>query len=68
MEPAPNIAHFTVAVTPEDGWYVARCLEVEVASQGESIEAALGNLKEALELSFEAIPGDGWSSFRSTAS
>jgi len=56
MDPAPNITHFTAAVTPEDGWYVARCLEVEVASQGESIEEALANLREALELYFEDTP------------
>ena len=35
---------------------MARCLEVEVASQGESIEQALANLKEALELYFEDTP------------
>ncbi len=56
MQPEPNIAHFTAAVTPEDGWFVARCLEVEVASQGESIEEALANLKEALELFYEDTP------------
>jgi predicted RNase H-like HicB family nuclease len=43
----------TAAITHEAPWYVARCLEVEVASQGESIEEALENLKEALELYFE---------------
>lgn len=39
---------------------MARCLEVEVTSQGESIEEALANLKEALELYFEnaSPPGD----------
>ncbi len=41
------------AVTKEGSWYVARCLEVEVASQGRTIEEALANLKEALELYFE---------------
>jgi len=45
---------FTAAVTHEAPWYVARCLEVEVASQGRSFEEALANLKEALELYFEA--------------
>jgi predicted RNase H-like HicB family nuclease len=35
---------FTAAVTREDSWYVARCLEVEVTSQGHSIEDALANL------------------------
>jgi predicted RNase H-like HicB family nuclease len=45
---------FTAAVTPEPPWFVARCLEVEVASQGSSVEEALANLREALELYFEA--------------
>jgi predicted RNase H-like HicB family nuclease len=43
----------TAAITQEDRWYVARCLEVEVTSQGHSVEDALANLKEALELYFE---------------
>jgi predicted RNase H-like HicB family nuclease len=47
---------FTAAVTHEPPWYVARCLEVEVTSQGESVEAALGSLREALELYFEDQP------------
>lgn len=44
----------TAAVTLDDGEYVARCLEVEVASQGPTVEAALEALVEALELYFEA--------------
>ncbi len=47
---------FTAAITPEPPWYVARCLEVEVASQGQTIEEALANLREALELYFEDAP------------
>ena len=49
---------FTVAVTREGTLYVSRCLEVEVASQGHSVEEALENLREALELYFEneALP------------
>jgi len=49
---------FTAAITHEASWYVARCLEVEVTSQGKSEEDALANLKEALELYFEdtALP------------
>ncbi len=46
----------TAALTHERPWYVARCLEVEVASQGETVEAALANLREALELYFEDAP------------
>jgi len=44
---------FTATVLKEAEWYVAQCLEVDVASQGESKEEALRNLKEALELHFE---------------
>ncbi len=47
---------FTAAVTQEGEWFVARCLEVEVASQGETQEEALANLKEALELYYEDTP------------
>jgi len=46
----------TAAITEDDGWYVARCLELEVTSQGESIDAAKDNLVEALELYFEDEP------------
>ncbi|HEX9416169.1 MAG TPA: type II toxin-antitoxin system HicB family antitoxin [Gaiellaceae bacterium] len=46
----------TAAITHEPPWYVARCLEVEVASQGETVDEALANLKEALELYFEDAP------------
>lgn len=37
----------------EDKWYVAKALEVEIASQGKNEREALNNLKEALELYFE---------------
>jgi predicted RNase H-like HicB family nuclease len=51
---------FTAAVTHEDALYVARCLEVEVASQGPTVEEALASLKEALELYFEDVaPPEG---------
>jgi len=42
----------TVVVQKEEDWYVAKCLENNVASQGKSIESAMDNLKEALELYF----------------
>ena len=44
---------FSASVWREGDWYVAQCLEVDVASQGESEEEALKNLREALELYFE---------------
>jgi len=43
----------TVMVQKEDDWYIAKCLGNNVASQGKSIDAALLNLKEALELYYE---------------
>ena len=33
--------------------YVARCFELEIASQGKSVESALENLREAIELYIE---------------
>ena len=44
---------FPARVWKEGDWYVSQCLEVDVASQGETEEEALANLKEALELYFE---------------
>lgn len=35
---------------------MARCLEVEVTSQGSSVEEAVRNLQEALELYFQDTP------------
>lgn len=50
---ATTTLHLTAAITQEDDLFVARCLDVEVASQGSNIEDALANLCEALELYFE---------------
>jgi predicted RNase H-like HicB family nuclease len=49
----PNL---TAVVTPDDDWYMARCVEVPVVSQGPSVDEALANLTEALELYFEDEP------------
>lgn len=40
-------------VTQEGDVFVAQCREVDVASQGETVEAAISNLEEALALHFE---------------
>ena len=45
---------FTARITWEGDWFVAQCLEVDIASQGRTEEEALDNLKEALSLYFEA--------------
>jgi predicted RNase H-like HicB family nuclease len=44
---------FAATVWREGKWFVSQCLELDIASQGESEEEALLNLKEALELHFE---------------
>jgi predicted RNase H-like HicB family nuclease len=45
----------TAAVHQEEDWYVAQCLEVDVASQGRTIEEALANMREAVSLYLEEI-------------
>ena len=44
---------FAATVWREGEWYVSQCLEMDVASQGQTEEEALANLREALELHFE---------------
>ena len=44
---------FSASVWQEGDWFVAQCLEVDAASQEESVRKALDNLREALELHFE---------------
>ncbi len=47
--------HKLAAIIEKEGeGYVALCPELDIASQGNTIEQARDNLKEALELFFEA--------------
>ena len=48
----------TMIIQREDDGYVALCPEVDIASQGETVELAKENLQEALELFFECAPPD----------
>ena len=43
----------TAIIEREGDQYVALCPELDIASQGKSIEEARDNLKEALDLFFE---------------
>ncbi len=45
---------FSASVWREGDWVIAQCLDVDVASQGRSEDEAVENLREALELHFEA--------------
>ena len=44
---------FTATIWREDDAYVALCPELDIPSQGDSVEEARANLKEAVEGFFE---------------
>ena len=43
----------TAVIEREGNGYVSLCPELDIASQGDSVEQARDNLKEAIELFFE---------------
>ena len=45
--------NFTAAIYREDDGFVALCPELDVASQGDTLEHARDNLREAIELFLE---------------
>ncbi len=47
----------TAVVTHEAPWYVARCLEYDVATQGDSVDDAIDALVDAMSLYLsEGVP------------
>ena len=46
---------FTAVITQDEKWYVGRCLELGVVSQGRTIADAQANLREAVELYLESF-------------
>ncbi|HUY44428.1 MAG TPA: type II toxin-antitoxin system HicB family antitoxin [Streptosporangiaceae bacterium] len=46
----------TASLTPEEGGYVARCLELPVVTEGDTAEEAVVMLREAVELYLEDQP------------
>jgi len=48
----------TAVIEREGDGYVALCPELDIASQGDTIEQAKDNLREALELFFESASKD----------
>jgi predicted RNase H-like HicB family nuclease len=46
----PTMLHLIAAVSREGDWYVARCLEVEATSQGETVQEAIANLRDVVEV------------------
>ncbi len=49
-----DLQQFTAIIEREGNQYVALCPELDIASQGDTVEQARKNLKEALELFFES--------------
>lgn len=45
---------FTAVIEKEGNGYVSLCPELDIASQGDTVEEAKQNLKEAVELFFES--------------
>lgn len=43
----------TARIWQEDDLYVSQCVELDIASQGETLEEAFENLKEAVGIWFE---------------
>jgi predicted RNase H-like HicB family nuclease len=43
----------TIIIKQEEEWFVATCLENNIASQGKTIEESISNLKEAIALYYE---------------
>ena len=48
-----RLRHLTAIIEREGDGYVSLCPELDIASQGETIETARANLQEAVELFFE---------------
>ncbi|MFA4935692.1 MAG: type II toxin-antitoxin system HicB family antitoxin [Candidatus Methanoperedens sp.] len=49
---------FLVSIQKEDKFFVARCPELGVTSQGETLEEAQANITEAIELYIESFSED----------
>lgn len=49
----------TAVLHREADWYVAECPEIGTVSQGQTVEEAVANLKEATELYLEEFPFSG---------
>lgn len=48
----------TAVIEREKNGYVSLCPELDIASQGDSVEQARDNLKEAIELFFECASSE----------
>lgn len=52
------IRYYSILINKDDQLFVAHCPELDVTSQGETVEEAENNLKEAIELYLESFGAD----------
>jgi predicted RNase H-like HicB family nuclease len=55
----------TIIIKQEEEWFVATCLENNIASQGKTIDEAIVNLKEAISLYYEDETREGLDLYKS---
>jgi len=53
-----SVQNFTAIIERENNGFVALCPELDIASQGNTVEEAKLNLQEAIELFFEHASKD----------
>ncbi len=65
-----TLQQFAAVIERDEGWYVALCPELDIASRGQSVEEARTNLIEAIELFVETASANeiqsrlSWSSLQ----
>ncbi len=57
---------FTTIYHKEGKWYVVFCPDLNITTQGESLEEAQDNIREAIELYLEDAPEHEFSKFTDT--
>jgi predicted RNase H-like HicB family nuclease len=53
-----KIGKYTAVILDEDEGFVSLCPDLDIASQGDTVEEALRNLKEAVGLFLEHAPDE----------
>ena len=56
----------TAVIRRGEKYYIGECMEIDVVTQGETIDETLNNLKEAVALYFEGEPPEKLQSLQET--
>ncbi|MCL6533587.1 MAG: type II toxin-antitoxin system HicB family antitoxin [Armatimonadetes bacterium] len=54
----PTLRRYSALIVKEGDWYIARCVELGVTTQGRTLDEARANLREAVELYIESFGED----------